>query len=73
MKIVLAVDEDKQTIVKKTGQSAYFAIYEDDRLVEFVPNKHHGGHHTHTQSEKNTTKHGITADEVVKNFLSGNI
>lgn len=76
MKIVLAGDEDKQTIVKKTGQSAYFAIYEDDRLVEFVPNKHHdGGHHTHThtQSEKNTTKHGITADEVVKNFLSGNI
>lgn len=118
MKIVLAVDEDKQTIVKKTGQSAFFAIYEDEQLVDCVPNKHHdGGHHTHTHSKmadkehtnshkkdvaalkgcdiilvqavgenmkealesiglrvkKIRQKHGITADEVVKNFLSGNI
>ena len=124
MKIVLAVDEDKQKIVKKTGQSAYFAIYEDDKLVNFVPNKHHdGGHHTHTHKhehdysemehkehinshrkdvqalkgcdiilvqavgenmkealesiglkvKKIRQKHGTIADEVVKNFLSGNI
>ena len=38
MKIVLAVDEDKQTIVKRTGQSAYFAIYEDATLIDLVPN-----------------------------------
>jgi len=124
MKIVLAVDEDKQTIVKRTGQSAYFAIYEDDKLVDFVANKHHdGGHHAHRHNEahnheglshqehtnshkkdvealkdcdiilvqavgenmkealesiglkvkKIRQKHGKTADEVVKNFLSGNI
>jgi len=124
MKIVLAVDEDKQTIVKRTGQSAYFAIYEDDKLVELVPNKHHdGGHHAHRHNEshdheglshdehtnshrkdvealqgcdiilvqavgenmrealesvglrvkKIRQKHGATADEVVKNFLAGNI
>jgi predicted Fe-Mo cluster-binding NifX family protein len=124
MKIVLAVDEDKQTIVKRTGQSAYFAIYEDDKLIEVVPNKHHdGGHHAHRHNEahdhdglsheehtnshkkdvqalkgcdimlvqavgenmkealesvglkvkKIRQKHGTTADEVVKNFLAGNI
>jgi len=124
MKIVLAVDEDKQTIVKRTGQSAYFAIYEDDKLVELVPNKHSdGGHHAHTHAHNHNAsqaehdahtnshrkdvealkgcdiilvqaigenmkealdsiglkvkkireKHGKTADEVVKNFLSGNI
>jgi len=124
MKIVLAVDEDKQTIVKRTGQSAYFAIYEDDKLVDVVPNKHHdGGHHAHRHHEEHDhnsmshevhtnshrkdvealkgcdimlvqavgenmkealesvglkvkkirQKHGSTADEVVKNFLAGNI
>jgi predicted Fe-Mo cluster-binding NifX family protein len=124
MKIVLAVDEDKQTIVKRTGQSAYFAVYEDGQLVDILPNKHHdGGHHEHThkhehdhsemEEEEHTNshrkdvqalqgcdmilvqavgenmkealesfglkikkirqKHGTTADEVIKNFLSGNI
>jgi len=53
MKIVLAVGEDKQTIIKRTGQSAYFAIYEDSKLVELVPNKHHdGGHHAHRHNEE---------------------
>ena len=124
MKIVLAVDEDKQTIVKRTGQSAYFAIYEDDKLVKIAPNKHHdGGHHAHREHEEHDhsemgheahtnshrkdvetlkdcdiilvqavgenmkealesiglkvkkirQKHGTTADEVVRNFLDGNI
>jgi len=124
MKIVLAVDEDKQTVVKRTGQSAFFAIYEDANLVGYVPNKHHdGGHHAHTHNhehhhsqeeheahtnshrkdvqalkgcdiilvqaigenmreaiesvglkvKKIREKHGKTADEVIKNFLDGNI
>ncbi|SFV75806.1 hypothetical protein MNB_SM-3-1341 [hydrothermal vent metagenome] len=124
MKIVLAVDEDKKTIVKRTGQSAYFAIYEDDKLIKVVPNKHHdGGHHQHKKHEahdhshqahqahtnshkkdvealrgcdiilvqaigenmkealesvglkiqKIRQKHGTTADEVIHNFLNGNI
>ncbi|MDF1876258.1 hypothetical protein JHD47_00320 [Sulfurimonas sp. SAG-AH-194-L11] len=124
MKIVLAVDTDKKTVVKRTGQSAYFAIYEDEKLIQLVENKHHdGGHHAHTQGEhhhhsdmdhtahtnshkkdvaslqgcdiilvqaigenmkealesvglkikKIRQKHGTTADEVVYNFLNGNI
>ncbi len=124
MRIVLAVDEDKKTIVKRTGQSAYFAIYNDDKLVEILPNKHHdGGHHTHRENEEDDhsqmahdehtnshkkdvealkdcdiilvqavgenmkealesiglkvqkirQKHGTIADEVVRNFLDGNI
>ena len=53
MKIVLAVDEDKKTIIKRTGQSAYFAIYNERELVEIVPNKHHdGGHHSHRKNEE---------------------
>ena len=124
MKIVLAVDEDKKTIVKRTGQSAYFAVYNDDKILEFIPNKHHdGGHHSHRENEEHDhsqmahdehtnshkkdvealkdcdiilvqavgenmkealesiglkvkkirQKHGTTADEVVRNFLDGNI
>jgi predicted Fe-Mo cluster-binding NifX family protein len=124
MKIVLAVDEDKKSIVTRTGQSAYFAIYEDEKLLELVPNKHHdGGHHAHRgaaehdhsgmsheahtnshkkdveklkgcdiilvravgenmkealesvglQIKKIRKKDGLTADEVVENFLRGNI
>jgi len=118
MKIVIAVDKDKKTVVKRTGQSAFFAIYEDMNLVEYVANKHHdGGHHEHTHSavedeahtnshkkdveklkgcdiilvqaigenmkealesiglkvKKIRQKHGVLSDEVVKNFLDGNI
>lgn len=124
MKIVIAVDEDKKTIVKRTGQSAFFAIYEDEKLVALVPNKHNdGGHHAHTHNhvhhesreeheahtnshkkdveglrgcdvilvrmigenmrealesvglkiKKVREKHGESADEIVNNFLNGNI
>lgn len=53
MKIVVAVDEDKKTIVKRTGQSAFFAIYEDDKLVDLLPNKHNdGGHDAHTHNHE---------------------
>ena len=31
MKIAVAVGEDKQTIIKRTGQSAFFTIYEDEK------------------------------------------
>lgn len=124
MKIVIAVDEDKKTIVKRTGQSAFFAIYEDDKLVEMLPNKHNdGGHHAHTHNHEHNEsheehaehtnshkkdveglrgcdvilvrmigenmrealesvglkikkvreKHGESADEIIKNFLDGNV
>jgi predicted Fe-Mo cluster-binding NifX family protein len=58
MKIVIAVDTDKQTIVKRTGQSAYFAIYEDKQLIEFIQNKHHdGGHDAHTHNHTHHNSH----------------
>jgi predicted Fe-Mo cluster-binding NifX family protein len=66
MKIVLAVDEDRQTIVKRTGQSVYFAIYEDDKLIELVPNKHHdGGHNSHTHEQEHN--HSEEEDEAHTN------
>ena len=45
MKIVVAVDTDKQTIVKKTGQAAFFAIYENEKVVDFIANSHGEGNH----------------------------
>jgi len=108
MKIVLAVDNDKQTIIKRTGQAPFFVIYEDDKIVKYIENSHHHGeghHHPHEHRKdveplkdcdiflvqaigenmkdavnsigldvkKIRQKDGLTADEVVKNFLAGNI
>ena len=70
MKIVVAVDSDKETIVKKTGQAVFFAIYEDDKLVELIRNNPgHGNHgdgepkggahykHEHMQDGEHTSSH----------------
>ncbi len=63
MKIVLAVDEDKETIIKRTGQSAFFAIYDERELVKIVPNKHHdGGHNAHRENEEHDHG-GLSHDE----------
>jgi predicted Fe-Mo cluster-binding NifX family protein len=61
MRIAVAVDEDKKSVVKRTGQSAYFAIFEDDKLVKYVKNGHGGGggghhhHHHHGLPEREHT------------------
>jgi len=126
MKIVVAVDSDKETIVKKTGQAAFFAIYEDGKLVDLIKNNHGAGNHgegepkggahhkhehmehgEHTSSHKKDIvgltgcdlilvqavgenmkeallsigltvkkirkKDGVTANEVINNFLNNNI
>jgi len=62
MKIVIAVDEDKKTVVKRTGQAAFFAIYEDGKVIDFIANGHgHGGgtHHDHDnlEEEEHTNSH----------------
>jgi len=57
MKIVVPVDKDKSTIVKRTGRAPFYAIYEGGKLVDFVANhyaqdhedKHE--HHNHAHSE----------------------
>jgi len=40
MKIVLAVDNDKKTIIKRTGQAPYFVIYEDNKVLKYISNGH---------------------------------
>ncbi len=64
MKIAIAVEADKKTIVKKTGQAAFFAIYENDRVVDFIPNHHGEGNHGQGNPQggafhKNERKKGI--------------
>lgn len=59
MKIVLAVDQDKETIVKRTGKCAYFAIYEGDELLQLIPNNHNknDSHHKHLSDKEHTNEH----------------
>lgn len=62
MKIAIPVDCDKKTIFKRTGHAPYFAIYEDDKLIDFVSNGHtHGEHihekHSHADDEDHTNGH----------------
>ena len=54
MKIVVPVDADKQTVTKRTGQAAYFAVYEDIDFVKLVPNAHGGDHLHHHGMGKET-------------------
>jgi predicted Fe-Mo cluster-binding NifX family protein len=59
MKIVIPVDNDKQTIFKRTGQAPFFAVYEDEKFINVVKNGHgegEHGHHTHDE-------HGHKDDE----------
>jgi len=44
MKIVVAVDADKKTIVKKTGQAVYYAVYEDTKPIDFIENNQNESH-----------------------------
>ena len=60
MKIVIPVDTDKQTIVKRTGQCAYFAVYENEKAVEYIKNSHghgDGEHHHRHHGEGHTHSH----------------
>ncbi len=70
MRIAVAVDNDKETIIKKTGQAVYFAIYEDEKVVEFIKNSHGEGNHgegnpvggahhkhEHMQNDEHTSSH----------------
>jgi len=58
MKIVIPVDEDKSTIVKRTGRAPFYAIYEDAKLVEFVVNHHAQEHKHEDQHEHHKHAHG---------------
>ena len=47
MKIAVPVDTDKKTIVQRTGRAPFFAIYEDDKLLDVVEVASGEGHHGH--------------------------
>lgn len=70
MKIAVPVENDKSTIAKKTGRSAFFAVYENEKVVEYVQNRHgHGEHgeghgeggahhkHEHMQNDEHVNSH----------------
>lgn len=67
MKIAIPVDVDKSSIYKRTGHAAYFAVYEDDQVINYVQNNHgkgeHGAHnhddhdHHHMNPEDHVAEH----------------
>lgn len=65
MKIAIPVDSDKKTIYKRTGHAVYFAIYEDDKVINYIQNNHgkgeHGAHehgeHDHHNHEEHVAEH----------------
>lgn len=63
MKIAIPVDTDKKTIFKKTGHAAFFAVYENDKVINYITNNHgdgeHGQHseHEHHESDEEHVAH----------------
>ncbi|MDY0121720.1 MAG: NifB/NifX family molybdenum-iron cluster-binding protein [Sulfurimonas sp.] len=51
MKIVVPVDSDKKTIVKRTGQAPFFAVFNDTKLEEIIQNEHAAGGHEHDHDD----------------------
>jgi predicted Fe-Mo cluster-binding NifX family protein len=40
MKIVVPVDTDKSTIIKRTGRAPFYAIYENETAIAYIENQH---------------------------------
>jgi len=57
MKIVIPVEEDKTTIAKRTGQCAYFLVYEDGVLHQIIENSHGKAHHHEHQHNHDHEEH----------------
>ena len=53
MKIVVPVDHDKTSIVKRTGQAPFFAVFHDAKLEKLIENQHAAGGHEHHHDEEN--------------------
>ncbi|MDY0117221.1 MAG: NifB/NifX family molybdenum-iron cluster-binding protein [Sulfurimonadaceae bacterium] len=52
MKIIVPVDSDKSTIVKRTGRAPFYAIYEENIPTKYVENEHGHGDHDHDHDEE---------------------
>ena len=71
MKIVIPVDLDKQTIVKRTGQAPYFAIYEDEKFIQVIENAH-GHSNTHDSHGHKEDKEHVSGHKKDVQILVGN-
>jgi len=60
MKIVIPVDNDKETVFKRTGQAPFFVIYENSKRIDVITNNHA---HSHSEEDEHHT-HGSSDDEV---------
>lgn len=52
MKIAIPVMGDKSTVARKTGESEFFAIYEDEKIVNYIPSRNARGQR-HAQGNGN--------------------
>ncbi|MFA6685102.1 MAG: NifB/NifX family molybdenum-iron cluster-binding protein, partial [Arcobacteraceae bacterium] len=62
MKIIVPVDSDKKTVFKRTGRAPFFAIFEDDNLIEIKENLHALSHENEDDNKHHHEKH--SSDEV---------
>jgi len=44
MRIAVPVEADKSTIARKTGESEFFVIYEDEKVIDYIPSRNARGH-----------------------------
>lgn len=60
MRIAVPVDEDKESIVKRTGHAPFFAIFENGEMLDAVKNNHgngnHGDSHQHNKEHHHSHK-----------------
>ncbi len=72
MKIAVPVEDESLVIETRTGQANFFAVFDDDKFVELIPNPKHEHHdeHDHHHDEEHANEHrnqvkGIGDCEVV--------
>lgn len=63
MKIVVAVDNDKKTLFKRTGRAPFFVIYEDEVMIETVVNVHAKSHEDDDSGVHNPSEHSAEGVE----------
>ena len=63
MKIVVAVDNDKKTLFKRIGRAPFFAIYEDEVMIETVVNVHAKSHEDDGSGAHNPSEHSAEGVE----------
>jgi len=57
MRIAVPVENEELIIETRTGQAYFFAIFEDDKFVELIPNPKHDHNHSYDDNESNQEEH----------------